>query len=66
MPKIAYLFGAGASAGEMNQRGALKNILMDDIIDGIIQILPKRIIIFLYPNQDSKVAELWNLILNLG
>ena len=35
MRKIAYLFGAGASAGEMKERGALKGIMMQDIIDGI-------------------------------
>ena len=36
MPKIAYLFGAGASAGEMDERGASMGILMVDIIRGIL------------------------------
>lgn len=36
MPKIAYLFGAGASEGEFKQRGGLKSILMNDIIQGVM------------------------------
>ncbi len=42
MPKIAYLFGAGASEGELKQRGALKSILMDGIREGIISKLSKE------------------------
>lgn len=33
--KVVYLFGAGASQGELNQNGALKSILMPDIVEGI-------------------------------
>ena len=36
MPKIAYLFGAGASAGEMSQKGAPEPIHMTAIVDGIV------------------------------
>lgn len=35
MPKIAYLFGAGASQGELSYSGAPKSILMQALADGI-------------------------------
>ncbi len=48
--KVAYLFGAGASQGELNQNGYFKSILMRDIVFDIA----RRII-------DDEITELYSI-----
>ena len=48
--KVAYLFGAGASQGELNQNGYLKSILMRDIVFDI----SRRI-------RDGEIEELYSI-----
>jgi len=48
--KVAYLFGAGASQGELNQNGYFKSILMKDIVFDI----SRRI-------RDDEIAELYSV-----
>lgn len=52
MPKVAYLFGTGASQGELSYSGALKRILMQDIADAIALKMSK--------DPDTRLAEVRN------
>lgn len=71
MPKIAYLFGAGASEGEIKHRGALKSILMNGIIDGIVSKLskeprPKLEDVTNYLTEDANIEQLITLYESSG
>ncbi len=51
MSKVAYLFGAGASQGELSYAGPSNNILMQDIADGIALKMSKQ------PNERFRVVS---------
>ena len=57
MTKIAYLFGAGAAQGEVNQTGGRQSILMYDFVAGIINTISEYT-----PEQKLPLADVTNYL----
>lgn len=55
--KVAYLFGAGASQGELNQNGYFKSILMKDIVFDISRRIRDKDIIELFSISNELTEE---------